>query len=56
MISRILCLIGQHRRSRHHARYDGMDWVSTCSRCGIKMRKDVHRGWLVEADATAHKQ
>lgn len=43
----ILCLLGRHKRSRRHAREEGLDLVSQCKRCGRPMRKEGDGRWVL---------
>jgi hypothetical protein len=49
-VTRILCLLGLHRRSRGRAHVDEHGMVSICRRCGVAMRRDRNGIWRVSVD------
>jgi len=48
MVGRILCLFDRHQRSRSRARHVEIGAVSVCRHCGIAMRRDRNRRWIVD--------
>jgi hypothetical protein len=44
-LGRLLCQIGQHHRSRGHARRLPSGWVSRCRRCGIPLQRPPKGRW-----------
>ena len=48
----LLYPFGRHERSRGQAKLDGPDILSKCKHCGVRMRKDMERGWIVDSAAS----
>lgn len=44
----LFCPLGRHERSRGKAKLDGPEILSECKHCGVAMRKDMERGWIVD--------
>lgn len=44
MISRIMCLLNRHTVNRNRVKWDGLNYLGSCSHCGksvTRMRKHV---------------
>ena len=41
-----LCLINRHAPRRNRARWDGLSFVSTCSWCDTRIRRDRDGRWM----------
>ena len=47
LMGRIACMMGRHKPDRRGARHDGIDWRSSCLKCGVRMTRNLH-GWIVD--------
>ncbi|UAK26391.1 hypothetical protein [Sphingomonas nostoxanthinifaciens] len=47
IVGKFVCKLLKHRRSRGRAKLTDDGVVSVCRRCGIPMRRDEQRQWVV---------
>lgn len=47
MFARLLCKVLKHRRSGRQAKRTADGVVSVCRRCGVPMRRNALRRWVV---------
>jgi hypothetical protein len=43
-----LCLFNRHEPDRTDINWDGLNYVSCCSNCGVTIRRKSRRKWLRE--------